>query len=166
MYHPGAFIGTTDMSLMLVRIRRRRRKFRRMCFHLVEYHVDRLIELLVRSGIFFCRVVIDNNVGVNAVPFHNPLFPFDIVAGEFRLVQKSAVKKSAGARGGKTVAKKKKATAKKSATKPNKRGKKLAVKKTAKKAVKKAVAKKAPAKKAAKKSVKKAAKKKTAAKKK
>ena len=86
MYHLGAFIGRSTTLLMFVRIRRRRWKFCRMCFHLVENHFDRFIKLLVGSGIFFRRIVIDNDVGVNAMPFHNPLFPFDIVAGEFRLV--------------------------------------------------------------------------------
>ena len=60
---------------MFVRIRRRRRKFRRMCFHLVEYHFDSLVELLVDSGVFLRRIVIDDDVGVNAVPSIIHSFP-------------------------------------------------------------------------------------------
>jgi hypothetical protein len=81
-----------DTSLTLIRIWRRWSEFCRFRFHFIQRLLDRPVQLFVFAGKFFCRVVIDDDIRINAVAFYNPLLSLDVVSGELRSVEETAVK--------------------------------------------------------------------------
>ena len=69
--------------LALIRERRNSRNLRRICFQFIHQFLNSPVQLLVNAGIFACRIIIHNNVGINAMTFnHKAIF---IVESKFRL---------------------------------------------------------------------------------
>src|SRR5438552_18691340 len=74
-----------------IRIRRRRRQLIAFRLHLLLNLLDRPVELLVFAAKFFRRIVIDHDIGINAVAFDQPFFSVLGIKPEFRFEELAAV---------------------------------------------------------------------------
>src|SRR6266705_1419814 len=74
-----------------IRIRRRRRQLIAFRLHLLLNLLDRPVELLVFAAKFFRRIVIDHDIGINAVTFDDPFFSVLGIKPEFRFEELAAV---------------------------------------------------------------------------
>ena len=72
---------------LLLRVRRQRRDVLLLRLQLVLDHRDRLFELLVVAGVLLRRVVVHDDVGIDAVALDDPLLAVHVVARELRLRQ-------------------------------------------------------------------------------
>src|SRR5688500_16732630 len=85
--------GERETYTRILPLRQGRRPWQRPWVRpqLFEDQVDGAVELLIDAGVFLGGVVVDDDVGIDAVAFDHPVLAGRIVGGELGLVEIAAV---------------------------------------------------------------------------